>query len=95
MRNKIIKVILNNKDNFISGEDLSNKLGISRTAVWKHIKKLKEEGYNIESVNKKGYRLESFPGDLLTSENIYDFQRITIENRTPTIFRSVNWCLSR
>ena len=44
MRNKIIKVILNNKDNFISGEDLSNKLGISRTAVWKHIKKLKEEG---------------------------------------------------
>lgn len=75
MRNKIIKVILNNKDNFISGEDLSNKLGISRTAVWKHIKKLKEEGYNIESVNKKGYRLESFPGDLLTSENIkYNLQ---------------------
>lgn len=75
MRNKIIKVILNNKDNFISGEDLSNKLGISRTAVWKHIKKLKEEGYNIESVNKKGYRLVSFPGDLLTSENIkYNLQ---------------------
>lgn len=75
MRDKIIKVILNNKDNFISGEDLSNKLGISRTAVWKHIKKLKEEGYNIESVNKKGYRLVSFPGDLLTSENIkYNLQ---------------------
>ena len=53
MKDKIIKIILNNKNNFISGEELSNKLGISRAAIWKHIKKLKEEGYNIESVNIK------------------------------------------
>ena len=55
------------KDEFISGEELSKKLGISRTAIWKHIKILKEEGYNIESVNKKGYRLVDEPRDLLTS----------------------------
>ncbi|MEG0180246.1 MAG: biotin--[acetyl-CoA-carboxylase] ligase [Terrisporobacter sp.] len=70
MRNKIIKVILNSGQEFISGEELSNELGISRTAVWKHIKKLKEEGYEIESVNKKGYRLVDFPGDVLNLENI-------------------------
>ena len=57
MREKVIKAILDSGDDFISGEQLSKELGISRTAVWKHIKALKEEGYNIESVNRKGYRL--------------------------------------
>ena len=57
MRDKIIETILDSKDEFISGEELSKKLGISRAAIWKHMKVLKEEGYNIESVNRKGYRL--------------------------------------
>lgn len=65
MRNKIIGIILD-KDDFISGEELSKHLGISRAAVWKHIKSLKEEGYDIESVNRKGYRLKKAPNDLLT-----------------------------
>lgn len=71
MRKKIIQEILDNKSKFISGEELSKKLGISRAAVWKHIKSLREEGYNIESVNKKGYRLIEKPDDLLTYDNIY------------------------
>lgn len=65
MRNKIIEIILN-KEDFISGEELSRNLGISRAAIWKHIKSLKEEGYNIESVNRKGYHLAKAPDDLLT-----------------------------
>lgn len=71
MRNEIIKVILNSGEKFISGEELSKKLGISRTAIWKHINILKQEGYNIESVNKKGYRLVSSPNDLLSPQNLY------------------------
>ena len=71
MRNKIIEVILNNGEEFVSGEALSKKLGISRTAVWKHINVLRQEGYDIESVNKKGYRLISSPNDLLNPQNIY------------------------
>ena len=71
MRDKIIQIILDNGQNFISGEELSRQLGISRTAVWKHINILKEEGYNIESVNKKGYRLVDSPKDLLNPQNIY------------------------
>lgn len=70
MRDKIIETILNNQDEFISGEELSKQLGISRAAVWKHIKVLKEQGYNIESVNKKGYKLVKKPDDLLTYNNI-------------------------
>ena len=70
MREKVIKAILDSGENFMSGEQLSKKLGISRTAVWKHINALREEGYNIESVNKKGYRLAEKPDDILSSENI-------------------------
>lgn len=70
MKNKIIEIILNTGNEFISGEELSKQLGISRAGIWKHIKTLKEEGYNIESVNKKGYRLAERPVDLLTHQNI-------------------------
>lgn len=70
MREKIIKIILDNDKEFISGEEISRLLGISRSAVWKHMKILKEEGYNIESINKKGYRLIEKPTDLLSSQNI-------------------------
>ncbi|RDY26191.1 biotin--[acetyl-CoA-carboxylase] ligase [Romboutsia weinsteinii] len=70
MRDKIIEVILNSENEFISGEELSKQLGVSRAAIWKHIKALKESGYNIESVNRKGYRLVEKPVDLLTSQNI-------------------------
>lgn len=70
MREKIVNLLLNNDLEFISGEEISKKLGISRTAVWKHINVLKEQGYDIESVNKKGYRLKESPDDILSKENI-------------------------
>lgn len=70
MRDKIIEIILNQGNEFISGEELSKQLGVSRAAIWKHIKSLRENGYNIESVNKKGYRLSEKPNDLLMPQNI-------------------------
>ncbi len=60
--------LLNNKD-FISGEIISKKFNISRTAVWKRIQTLKKLGYNIESVKNKGYRLISRP-DIPISEEV-------------------------
>ena len=60
--------LLNNKD-FISGEILSQKLNISRTAIWKKIQILKKLGYSIESVKNKGYRLISRP-DIPISEEV-------------------------
>lgn len=48
---------------FVSGETMSRELGVSRAAVWKRIRALQEEGWVIESVNKRGYRLQA--GDSL------------------------------
>ena len=66
------EVLLNLKKNpleYISGEQLSNTLGVSRTAIWKVINELKREGYIIESSSKKGYRL-SPDSDVLNSFEI-------------------------
>jgi BirA family biotin operon repressor/biotin-[acetyl-CoA-carboxylase] ligase len=46
---------------FVSGEHLSRALGISRTAVWKHISALRKNGFRIEAVPSRGYRLASSP----------------------------------
>lgn len=63
MREKILK-ILKDSDKYVSGEEISHVLGISRAAVWKHIQNLKNEGYKIESVTNKGYKLGGIPDKL-------------------------------
>lgn len=68
MKNKILN-ILQTADGYVSGEKISGELDISRAAVWKHIKSLKDSGYEIESVTNKGYRLVSSP-DILTEYTI-------------------------
>jgi BirA family biotin operon repressor/biotin-[acetyl-CoA-carboxylase] ligase len=52
----------------VSGEELGRAIGISRTAVWKHINELKSEGYVIDSVPSKGYCFVSAPDALLPEE---------------------------
>jgi BirA family biotin operon repressor/biotin-[acetyl-CoA-carboxylase] ligase len=69
MKKEIIKLLHTaGEDGFVSGEEISQKLGVSRTAVWKHIKALKELGYTIKSQPKKGYKLERVPDFLLPEE---------------------------
>jgi len=55
-------------DGFLSGEELSRLLGVSRTAVWKAVQALREEGYEIISRPRQGYRLEKMPDLLLPAE---------------------------
>ena len=52
---------LRNGDGYVSGQDLCEEFGVSRTAVWKAVNQLKEEGYEIEAVPNKGYRLLGVP----------------------------------
>ncbi len=62
---------LREADDYLSGQQLCEALGVSRTAVWKIIKRLKEDGYPIEAVTNKGYRLLSVEGkDLLNQEEL-------------------------
>ncbi|MEG0689428.1 MAG: HTH domain-containing protein, partial [Hungatella sp.] len=56
MKTEILK-LLKGQDGYLSGQDLCDHLGVSRTAVWKIIKQLQKEGYRIEAVRSKGYHL--------------------------------------
>lgn len=68
MRMMIVEMLKNAGENFISGETIAGELGISRTAVWKHIQKLRENGYQILSSERCGYKLKDAPDLLLPSE---------------------------
>lgn len=54
---------------WVSGQQLSQRLGITRAAIWKHIKTLKEQGHTILSAPRKGYRLEK-AADLIAADDI-------------------------
>ena len=60
MKEEILKM-LRETDGYISGQELCNKFGVSRTAIWKVMKQLKEAGYNIEAQQNKGYHIVSAP----------------------------------
>ena len=67
MKSRILDMLRGGE--FVSGESMSERLGISRSAVWKHIGTLRSEGYGIESVTRRGYRLVSSP-DILDPDSI-------------------------
>lgn len=69
MRTEILTLLRNSKE-YVSGQQLCDQFGVSRTAVWKVINQLKEEGYQIESVSRKGYRLIESPEDILSQSEI-------------------------
>ena len=71
IKDNIISILESNKGLFISGEKLANDLNVSRTAIWKAVKSLKNDGYNIYSVSNKGYSL-SKETDMLSSKIIKD-----------------------
>ena len=54
---KVLSFLKSHKAEYLSGQDLSDVLKISRVAVWKHVKKIRSLGYKIESKQKLGYRL--------------------------------------
>lgn len=57
----IILRLFRAEEGYISGEHLSRELGVSRTAIWKHISALRNGGYHIEAIPSRGYRLVSSP----------------------------------
>ena len=67
MKEKILDY-LNKKHEYLSGDQISKHLGISRQGLWKHIQELKDSGYQIVAVPHLGYRLESCPDRLFVLE---------------------------
>ena len=68
-RRTILKLLQENAGRFVSGEQISEEMGITRAAIWKSIDGLRKEGYEIESKTKLGYRLVASP-DRATAENV-------------------------
>ncbi len=68
MKTELLKILRETGD-YISGQQLCEHFGVSRTAVWKVIRQLKEEGYVIEGVKNKGYCIRETP-DVITKEEL-------------------------
>lgn len=84
-KERILKLLRSSKTGFVSGEQLARTLGISRTMVWKHIKALEAEGFNMEAVPSRGYRIQSVP-DLLRLEDINHGLRTKIIGKELRLF---------
>ena len=66
MKTEILK-LLREAGGYVSGQQISEKFGVSRTAVWKVIRQLQDEGYQVEAVRNKGYHIVDSP-DVITKE---------------------------
>ena len=71
MKDKIL-ARLSDAGDFVSGQQLCDEFGVSRTAVWKAVNRLKKEGYVIESVTNRGYRLKA-GSDVLSESEIRSY----------------------
>jgi BirA family biotin operon repressor/biotin-[acetyl-CoA-carboxylase] ligase len=68
MRSNILDILRNANGSYVSGEDIARTMNVSRTAVWKHIRELKQAGYAIDSHSRSGYCLMETPDLLLPNE---------------------------
>ena len=69
VKQNVIALLEENRSKVISGQELANQLHVRRAAIWKAIKTLKEEGYNIEATPNKGYVLLE-NSDVLSKQGI-------------------------
>lgn len=67
-REHILELLRQTSEGHVSGEEICRVLGVSRAAVWKHIRALRELGYDIQGVASRGYRLLAAPERLLAAE---------------------------
>ena len=88
MKEKILRQ-LKQCGGYVSGQELCETFGVSRTAVWKHIKALKEEGYVIDSVSNKGYKLVKCP-DILLAEDIKSSLSTSWLGKTIKVMKTVD-----
>ena len=82
---EILRLLKETADGYLSSARLSAQLGISRAAIWKQIGALREQGYAIDALPSKGYRLNAGP-DRLLSEEIQDGLKTTIIGREIVYF---------
>lgn len=78
---RMVELFRAEKGKVFSGEELGSALGVSRTAVWKHVNKLRARGYLIESVPSRGYRFLAAPDTLTPTELSTGLRTVRIGRR--------------
>lgn len=88
VKNRVLYILESNKGENISGQELADLLGVSRTAVWKAIKSLRYQGYPIISASGKGYALSS-TSDVLSAEGIKLYLKEEFKNIPLAFYKSI------
>ena len=89
LKNKVLYILEQQKGNVVKGGTLASSLGVSRTAVWKAVRALQEEGNEIVSIPNSGYRLMD-TNDTLSEEIIHDYLTTSFLGRSLTLLATVN-----
>lgn len=88
-KDEILELIRNSHDQHVSGEDMAKNFGITRTAIWKIVNKLRRMGYNIRAEKRIGYRLTGVP-DLLYPAEVQKNLETKILGRTVLYYPEIN-----
>ncbi|MEG1501547.1 MAG: HTH domain-containing protein, partial [Clostridiales bacterium] len=88
VKEQVLTVFENNKGQYISGEDLAGRLSVSRSAVWKGVKALQAEGYQISAISNKGYCL-SDKTDILSVQSIEKYLKHSCLPLTIEVYKSL------
>lgn len=88
-KEKILELFETNRNIYFSGEDIAQKLDVSRGAVWKAVKALQNDGYAIDAVTNKGYCL-SAQTDILSAQGIKKYLRPELENMDISVLPKVS-----
>ena len=86
---EILRLLRERSSDFLSGEEMSHLLKVSRTAIWKRVKHLRTLGYEIEASTHKGYRLVRSP-DLLTPSEVSPLLKTKWIGRTIHYFHAID-----
>ncbi len=89
LKDKVLEILEENRGRSVSGNKIAVPLGMTRSAVWKAVKQLREEGYTITAVTNRGYCLTS-DNDILNEPSIYSYLRTERLGRKMDVFKSVD-----
>lgn len=89
VKSSVLEILENRRGESVSGNEIAEVLGVSRNAVWKSIKQLRDEGYSILAGTNKGYCLEQ-GNDILSAEGIKPYLKTKAFGRRIEVFKTID-----
>ena len=88
VKDEMLKILVNDCENSFSGGELASRLGVSRTAVWKAVNQLKEEGYEFDAASGRGYSLVR-ASDVISKPGIEKYLGKKAEKYTIQVYKTI------